>query len=784
MRLGRVVIYAGSGLCVLFAVFAIYLASLYGQLKHAFIQQEQFIPTRIYSDVTRLLPAQLRGHVEDRLQSLGYLNKGSPGGEKIAFTLHPPDYPTYLIPENHPTLDAAGQPVTLHFDGGGKDAPLHSIEINGHEFPDLYLEPELVATLSQNGNEGKKQIRSYVKFNDIPALVWKAIIAVEDQHFLEHNGLDPRGLARALWVDIRTRSFAQGGSTITLQLVKNLMARKNKNLLKKAPEIFLAPMLEGTYDKEQILERYLNEVYLGQVGSFEVKGVAEGAELFFGKRLEELNLAEIALMAGLIRGPGFYSPYYHKQRAFERQQLVLKKMVETGQLAEGEAAAALKMPVRLAPPMNYANKAPYFSDFAKAELIRLIKGRVSEADIPQAGLRVYTTLDMTANTAARNAVAQGIDELEKRLKITPPERLEGALASVDQSTGYIRALIGGRSYSQSTFNRILNMKRQVGSTFKPIVYLAAFLKGNDPSGVPYAPGHPAEDTFWHLKFDQGRQEWAPHNYEKEYLGWINFRLALAHSVNTIAARLGIEVGLDKVIEAAHAVGINSELPTVPSLSLGIAELSPVDLLRAYAIIANHGVQDDLRVIRAITHEDGSDFERIVHSPHQAIDAAPTDLLTDMMQSVFTEGTARAARSFGFDRPAAGKTGTTSNHRDSWFAGYTPQLTTVVWVGQDQNSAVDVKKAKKASKINLTGATSALPIWAQFMKNSLAGEPPVPFQASPYLMDVTIDRHSGKKASFGCSMNQITTDKYIKDREPKDSACESQWPPSVHETVEK
>jgi penicillin-binding protein 1B len=786
IRAGLIVLTIGG--IIFSTALGIYIASLYGQLKTAFMQQDQFIPTRIYSDVTHVLPSQPRRTVEERLQSLGYQPKNAAPAETVQFMLHPSDYPAYLVPEGHPILSAPSQSVVLHFDSDQKDALLQSIELSGKEVQDLYLEPEIVATMSQSGADAKKQIRSYVKFPEIPAQVWQAIIAVEDQHFMEHNGIDPRGLARAIWTNIRTHSFAQGGSTITLQLVKNLMERKKKDIFKKAPEFILAPMLEASFDKEQILERYLNEVYLGQVGSLEVRGVAEGAELFFGKKLEELNLGEMALMAGLIRGPGFYSPYSHKERAFERQRLVLKKMVETGQIAEAEAEAATKMPVRLAPPQNFANKAPYFSDSVKAELIRQVSGRIPDAEIAQASLRVYTTLDLSMNTAAQQSVNQGVVELEKKLQILPPERLEGALASVDQSNGFIRALVGGRAYSQSTFNRILNMKRQIGSTFKPFVYLASFRKGEGAQGVPYGPGRPAEDAPLTVSYDKGRQEWSPKNYEKESLGWISYRTALAHSVNTIAAKVGIEVGIDKVIETARAAGITSDLPSVPSLSLGVAELSPVELLKAYAVLANHGVQDQLTVIRAITQDDGTNFAQFAYNPQQRVEQGPVDLLTEMMQAVFTEGTARGAIGMGFDRPAAGKTGTTSNHRDAWFAGYTPQLTTVVWVGQDKESVhtpppppeKGKKKKKEKSKIQLTGANSALPIWISFMKAALAGEAPAPFPISPQLVDVSIDRHTGKKASFTCPISQTITEKFIKDHEPKETSCEAAYPPTVNE----
>jgi penicillin-binding protein 1B len=775
-------------------VFATYLWILYRQVDRAFLQQEQFIPTRIYSDVARIATPQLRVNVLERLKGLNYPFTEVPNtdpntfGETIQFTLHTPDYPTYLVPDGHPILTlvpTGGTPpegiVQLTFDGNAADSLLQNVRLNGREIPDLYLEPELVATLSR----GPKEIREWVKFEDIPSPIWKAIIAVEDQHFLDHKGLDPRGIARAIWVDLRTHSLAQGGSTITLQLVKNLTARHGRNIIRKINELFLAVILETKFSKEEILERYLNEVYLGQIGSLEVHGVAEGANYFFGRNLEDLNLAEIALLAGQIRGTGYYSPYTHKDRAIQRMHIVLQKMVETGQIAEAEEKAALKMPVRLSPPTNIYNKAPYFTDYVRAELYRQLKDRMTEEEINRAGFKVYTTLDIQLNHLAQQSVAEGIIKLEKQLKIDsvahPEDRIEGALASVDQTNGYIRTLVGGRSYAQSTFNRILNMKRQIGSTFKPLVYLTGILKGEDANGVPYAPGHPAEDAPWTLIYDKGHQTWTPKNYEKENLGWIDYRTALAHSNNIVTAKLGVELGIDNIIVTAHSLGIDTELPNVPSLSLGIAELSPVELLRTYAILANHGVQDELTVFRSIVHDDNSTYARFVYHPKQVLDPGAADLLTDMLQTVFTEGTAKFAVDMGFDRPAAGKTGTTSHHRDSWFAGYTPQLTTVVWVGSDQTPTTKEALSRK-SKITLTGATSALPIWANFMKGALAGEPPAQFPMSPDLSDIGIDIKSGLRARSDCSASQIKVEKFWKAREPKNASCSLNWPPSFDKTT--
>jgi len=760
---------------ILFLIaFGFYLASLYRQLDRAFAKRDQFVPTRIYSDVTRIAPPMPRATLVEKLQSLNYSYKTA--DSNLSLTLRPMDYPAYLIADNDPTAEIAGQMITLRFDSADSDALLHSIEVGGREIPNFYLEPVLVATLSRGNltDPGAKQIRDNLNFDEIPALMWKAIIAVEDQHFMEHKGLDPRGLARAIYVDLRTRSLAQGGSTLTLQLVKNLMVRRGKNIFRKVNELFLALLLEMKFDKQQILERYLNEVYLGQVGSLEIHGVSEGAEHFFGKKLEDLNLAEIALLAGQVRGTGYYSPYKNPDRAFERQRIVLRKMVETGQIAQGEADAALKMQVRLASPQSASNRAPFFADFVKAELIRELKEK-TEDEITNAGFRVYSTIDLTLNTQAQRAVTKGVEDLEKRMKIPATERLEGALASVDQSTGYIRALVGGSNYAKSNFNRILNMKRQVGSTFKPFVYLTALAKGYDPSGVPYSPVHPAEDSAWILHYDHGNQNWNPRNYEREFMGWISLRTALAHSINTVAAKLGFEVGIDNIIKTARELGIESALPAVPSLALGVAELSPVELLRAYSAIANHGVQDELTVIRAITETDGRGYKRFVYHPKQVFDPAACDLLTDMLTSVFTDGTARAASAMGFDRVAAGKTGTTSQHRDSWFAGYTPQLTTVVWVGMDQDQTTK-------TKLNLTGATAALPVWVNYMKKALAEDVPAVFNPNAEIVNLAIDTRTGRLAQNGCPVSQVINEKFLKKFQPTSSSCENLWPATVPETT--
>ena len=757
-------------------VFAIYVGIAFRQLTREFLEPEEFVPTRIYSDVTRIAPPLARSRIQERLRQMHY--KYAAENQKISFKLRPGEYPEYLIPEQHPTTTFAGKTIELVFENEGPKAALQMIQVDGYEFPDLYLEPELVATLSRSTAGGPAQIRENLKFSDIPSPIWQAIIAVEDQHFLEHSGFDPRGLARAVWVNLKSLRLAQGGSTLTQQLVKNLMARRTKNIFKKVTELFLSVLLEMRFGKEAILERYLNEVYLGQVGSMEIHGVAEGAKHFFGKRIDELNLGEISLMAGLIRGPGYYSPYRYLERALERQSWVLKKMVETGQIAHAEAEAALKLPIRLAPPLSSSNQAPYFTDFVKAELIRQLKDKLSETEITSAGFRVFTTLDPLLNDAAQDAVSNGVDEVQRRYGLKENQRLEGALAAVDHSTGYIRALVGGRNYSVSNFNRILNMRRQVGSTFKPFVYLSALLKGYDNAGIPYGPGYPVEDAPWTLAYDRGKQTWAPKNYENENKGWVPMKEALALSINTVAAKLGVEIGIPFIIETTKKLGIQSYIPEVPSVTLGIAELSPVELLQAYATLANHGARDELTVIRGITQNDGKSYARFVYHPQQVLDSGPVDLLTEMLTEVFKTGTAKIAKDWGFDKPAAGKTGTTSQYRDSWFAGYTPQLTAVVWVGFDQTASTE----DATQPVKLTGAGSALPIWVRFMKRAIDGEPENQFPPSPLLKTIKIDRHTGQLAMDDCPEESVLIEKYPIDHEPSQETCEVLYPPSTPVTT--
>lgn len=745
---------------------ALHLFLLYQQVEESFTQKDEFQPTLLFSDITTIRLNEARKKIETRLSQLGYTVQKD--ATQTSFTLHDRKYPEYLIPEDHPTLKLYNTPIVLKFDAEGSAGKLSTISTTAGDIPDLILEPELVSRITRST---QLQIREYVEFETIPANVWQAIIAIEDRHFLDHPGIDFRAIARAIWVDIKTQSFAQGGSTITQQLVKNLTARRTKNIFKKINELLLAPILEIRFSKEEILERYLNEVYLGQVGALEIHGMAEGAKYFFGKKLENVNLAEAALLAGLIRGAAYYSPYRYLDRALERQRLVLSKMVETGALSAEEAAIATKTKIRLVPPPKVSNQAPYFSDYVKAELIDRLSSKLSEEEVINSGFSIYTTLDPQLNLAAQAAVGAGVKRLAPSVPKNSkdgnasPLRVEGALATVDHHTGYIRALVGGSDYSTTTFNRILNMRRQVGSTFKPVVYLSAFEHG-------IGPGTPFFDGRWKLIYNRDKQEWSPRNYKEEYRGWVSAHEALIFSINTVAARLGIQVGLDTVLDTAKRLQIGAPMEKVPALALGVVEMTPIDVLKLYSLFANRGVQDELTVIRAIVQPDGKTFARFILHPKQVFDQAPIDLLNEMLKDVFARGTAAPAAAMGFDRPAAGKTGTTNDYRDAWFSGFTPELTTVVWVGIDEGVNVD---EKGKSKVHLTGAGAALPIWVDFMKRALEGEPISEMPTPDTIVTKNIDRYSGKLASFTCSSSQVVSEKYMAGKEPTETDCASSWP---------
>ncbi|MGE4232388.1 MAG: transglycosylase domain-containing protein [Bacteriovoracia bacterium] len=728
-------------------------------------QQMEFQPTVVYSDVKRIKKGDLYDNLflPERLKDLRIAYQ-TPAPGSIQWTTRQADYPE-SIPQ--PTVSAGAFVKIISTDG-----MISSIQAteNGEtkELEEIILEPTPVAQLSG----GNSSIRDYRTLDQIPTKLSEAIIAIEDQRFLEHVGFDPRSLARALWINIKNRTLSQGGSTLTQQLVKNLLGKRQKTLSRKFRELILAILIEFTYSKDAILEKYLNEVYFGQIGSLEVHGVAQAAKYFFNKSIEDLSLAEKALIAGVIRGPGVYSPYRHLDRALERKDLVLKKMAELKLLSQEELNAALAEKLTFAPPAFSINKAPYFTDYVKAFLQDKLKEFPKEeldSGFDQLGLKIYSTLDLQLQAHAAKAVLQNTKDLEQRYKITPPLRLEGILVAAEPSEGAIVSLVGGRSYGESTFNRVLNMKRQVGSSFKPVAYLAAILKGKDEAGVPYSPAYMIDDMPWTYEYNED-QSWSPKNYEKEYRGRITLHEAFANSINIPMAKIGIDVGLRGVMDTAYKLGVKTKLFFVPSMTLGSIDLNATELLQVYSTIANRGVRTDLFSVRAVTDQNGRLL--YTHTPvsEKVFEPAPMDVLRGLMRNVTTEGTARSIPAWGYKKYSFGKTGTTSFSRDAWFSGYSEGIVAITWIGFDELKIPneDDEEAVKnfKSPALLTGAGAALPSWIRFMISSFPSKQASPEpEVSSELVKKKIDRKSGLLAKPTCPEDQIFEDWFMPDTWP-------------------
>ncbi|MBI4366009.1 MAG: transglycosylase domain-containing protein, partial [Deltaproteobacteria bacterium] len=457
---------------------------------------------------------------------------------------------------------------------------------------------------------------------------------------------------------------------------------------------------EQRHTKAEILEAYLNEIYLGQRGKSSVSGVGEAARLYFGKEIGQLSLGENALLAGMIRSPNQYSPFRSKESAKGRRDFVLAKLFAAKRITQAEYAKARVEPIFTPTRASQVVHAPYFIDFVRRQLKALYPDDVLQSE----GLRIFTTLDMTAQLEAERAVREGLDRLEtqyaKSLPADHAGQLQGALIGLQPQTGYIRALVGGRSFDDTKFNRVVQAKRQPGSTFKPFVYLTAF----DParSKVPFAPSSYIDDTAFTVR--AGDKEWSPANYDKAEHGRVTLQTALVQSYNIATAKVAMEAGLEAVAQTARDAGITSEVQAVPSLALGAFEVTPLEMAAAYTIFANNGIRAEPLSVMYVVTKDGQVVEKKSIEMERRFAPGPVYLTTLTMKEVFDRGTAQSARALGFKGIAAGKTGTTSSYRDAWFVGFTPELLALTWVGYDDNSV-----------LNMSGARAALPIRVEFMR---------------------------------------------------------------------
>ncbi len=609
---------------------------------------------------------------------------------------------------------------------------------------------------------GTREKRRRVALEAIPARMQEAVLAIEDRRFYYHPGVDPIRIVGALMTNLfGNRGYLSGASTITQQLARNFFLTeemaieqqtRQRSPLRKIREQFMALILETKATKDEILELYLNDVYLGHRGSFALHGVPEAAKMFFSKDVRNLSLSEAALIAGVIQSPSNHSPFNNPDRAKERRNVVLRAMADADYITPDAAERASKEPITVA-ARALDNETPYFVDYLAEVLDTDFPGIASKPGV----LDVYTTLDLNLQRYAHDALRAGLAKVDAALarrKRGPPRVAQAALVAIDPRTGEILSMIGGRSYNQSQFNRAVSARRQTGSTFKPFVYLAAFEK-SAAEGGDLTPATMVwdEPTTW--TFDN--QEWSPGNYDNEYDGGITLRRALAMSRNIATIKVAEQAGYDRVVALWKKTKVGQEdVKAYPSVALGVIEASPLELAEAYTVFPGRGTIRKLRAISSIVSGAQELKPKVAPGPTVA-KAATAFLVTHMMRSVLNEGTGASARSAGFTMDAAGKTGTTNDLRDAWFVGFTPELLTVVWVGLDNNQP-----------LGLSGAQAALPIWTSFMMKALAGRPNVGFEAPAGITFVEIDRDTGKSATPICP--RVSVEAFLAGTEPL-AACE-------------
>ena len=501
------------------------------------------------------------------------------------------------------------------------------------------------------------------------------------------------GILRAVYTNLRHASIRQGGSTITQQLAKNYFLTPERTFFRKLKELFMSLTIEAMYEKDEILEIYLNEIYLGQKASEAINGIGEASFFYFDKPVEELSLIEGATIACLIRGPNYYSPYADKKRCQKRRSLVLNAMYEKGWISEQELEIALLSPVIAAGFEFYGKKAPYLMDYLSYQLTRLY----SPQDLSSLGLSIHTTLDTQVQMAAEKALKNGLVRLEKSNpalnRADPKKKLQGAVIVMQPKTGYILAMVGGRNYSISQFNRITQARRQPGSAFKPFVYLSG-LDEFTPASIlsNEAKTYEVDGTVWEP------QNYAPVPEEK-----VSVRNALAKSINLATVDLAMRIGFDRIAGTANLFGFSIPAKPYPSLCLGAYEVIPLNLARAYCTFASDGVLPYPLSLKDVLDENGKILERRHVNIERIISPAKAFIMSSMLRSVVEEGTASSLKNIGISFPVGGKTGTTNNFKDAWFVGYTPDILALVWVGFDDGSS-----------IHASGAKAALPIWAELI----------------------------------------------------------------------
>jgi penicillin-binding protein 1B len=695
------------------------------------------VPSRVYAAPIVIYPGAdwQRLDLAGWLSRMGYREQVDAGPLEVgSYRWLPGRLRVNLRGFDHPQLPEDDRKVELRL-AQGRVREIR--DDRGRPIDVVALEPEPISSFFGSDREQ----RDLVEIERVPDHLISAIYAVEDRRFEQHHGIDPRRIAGAMLANLRAGGIRQGGSTLTQQLVKNFFLTPERTLRRKATEALMALLVEARYSKPQILEAYLNEIYMGRRGSTAIHGVGEASRFFYGKRVPDLSLDESALLAAVIQSPNSLSPHRHPERARKRRDLVLELMAEQGRVSREEADRAKERRLSLASIALESGQDRYFLD----ELARQLPEVYDETLLAVEGLRIYSTLDPMIQRAAVRALHDGLESLEARLGRAAEEGgdeaapLQGCLLAMRPQTGEILAMVGGRSYATSQWNRCTQARRQVGSVFKPVVYAAALTPQSGPvitlaSVVPDEP----------IQVETPNGIWEPVNYDKQFHGPVLVREALERSLNVPAARIGQAVGIGEVVEMARRLGIESPLPPVPSLALGTAEVSPLEVATVYATFANGGLRPTPRSFIGLLDERAVGKEQWpLAGSRRVLDPGTSYLVTSLLEGVVDRGTAAGIRARGLRGPIAGKTGTTDDEYDLWFVGFTPELVAVVWVGYDEPRPIGVPSSR-----------GALPIWADFLSEVTGDVVRGAFTKPSSIERVEIDPESGARALAGCRERRI------------------------------
>ncbi len=677
----------------------LYMIYLDSKVTRQFEGNKWQLPAQVYARAMRFHPGQYLSEQEVlwELKQLNYseVNRLKKTGQ-YTFNKARRELTIYRRAFEFPDVPESEARFTLYFKG----TKLTQIrDERGRSLETARLEPQQIARV---GND-KQQDREFVELGKFPPILTETLLVVEDRDFYQHHGVSPWSILRALYYNLRAGRTVQGGSTLTQQLAKNFYLSRERSLTRKLNEALIALILDFRYSKDEILEAYLNEVYLGQASNKGVHGMGLAAEFYFSKPVDELEFDQIALLVAMVKGPSYYNPRRYPERAMERRDLVLRLMAENQLITTREYRKALSRPLVIAELKRSINNSyPGYLDLVNRELRELLP----DPETLDAGVRVFTYLDLQKQSAMENAVESSLPYLERNPKSS---ELEAAMVSVNLAHGGVSALVGGRDMHYAGFNRVLDSKRNIGSLVKPAIYLSALQLPN------YSLATLLDDSPLEVKDEDGRR-WHPDNFDHQYRGAVPLYQALSESINIPAVNLGLDIGVDKVANTLHGLGVDSTIREYPSLLLGALELSSLEVAQMYATLANDGRYQKLTAISALTDAVGkvlyqhSDDTRL-RFPRDAV-----YMTKYAMKRVTKDGTGKRLNLHFPSIQLAGKTGTSNDLRDSWYAGFDQNTVTAVWVGRDDNRSS-----------GLTGGKGALELYIRYLRQlnpeSIADERP-------------------------------------------------------------